>query len=153
MREELRRAGLRDHADEDADFGVTAAHDLEKNGFGRTPTTAPGITTLRTTDLVALLAQSKPLVIDTIDSGHSIPVRGSRSDLMDTGVGDDVFGVAFLGVLLACPRQEVAGAKREKHPRIRRNSLLLGLWLLAFKRPHSRPLSSADAPVEVSSDS
>ena len=73
VREELRRAGLRDHADEDADFGVPATHHLEKNSFGRTPTTAPGVTTLRTADLVALIAQSKPLVIDTIDSGRSIP--------------------------------------------------------------------------------
>jgi class 3 adenylate cyclase/tetratricopeptide (TPR) repeat protein len=74
VREELRRAGLRDHANEYADFGVPANRNLENDGFGRTPTTAPGVTTISTNALIALLAQSKPLVIDPMfHSWRSIP--------------------------------------------------------------------------------
>src|ERR1700712_5989916 len=40
--EGLRRAGLRDHADEDADFGMPADGELHQVLAGLTPTTAPG---------------------------------------------------------------------------------------------------------------
>jgi hypothetical protein len=42
---------------------------------GKTPTTAPGVTTVSTQQLVAMLANEKPLVIDTMDSslGPSLP--------------------------------------------------------------------------------
>jgi tetratricopeptide (TPR) repeat protein len=74
VREGLRQAGLRDHADEDEDFGVMGSNQLESNGTaGRTPMTAPGITTLRTARVFALLTHSKPLVIDTIGYGRSLP--------------------------------------------------------------------------------
>ncbi len=71
----LRLAGLRDHADEDADFGVTLDGELKQDLAGPTPTTAPGVTTIRTSDLLQLLAEQSPLVIDTLmySRGQSIP--------------------------------------------------------------------------------
>ena len=71
----LRLAGLRDHADEDADFGVPADGSLHSEIGGRTPTEAPGARTIRTAELVALLANVRPLVIDTVSNswGRSIP--------------------------------------------------------------------------------
>ena len=41
----LRLAGLRDHADEDADFGVPADRSLHSENAGYTPVEAPGATT------------------------------------------------------------------------------------------------------------
>jgi TolB-like protein/DNA-binding winged helix-turn-helix (wHTH) protein len=71
----LRLAGARDHADEDADFGVSADGSLHSEIAGRTPTEAPGVRTIRTAELVALLANIRPLVIDTVSNswGRSIP--------------------------------------------------------------------------------
>ena len=71
----LRLAGARDHADEDADFGVPADGSLHSEIAGRTPTEAPGARTIRTAELVALLANVRPLVIDTGSNswGRSIP--------------------------------------------------------------------------------
>jgi adenylate cyclase len=71
----LRLAGLRDHADEYADFGVASDAELRQDLAGLTPTTAPGVTTIRTNDLLPVLAQRKPLVIDTAmySRGRSIP--------------------------------------------------------------------------------
>jgi len=62
----LRLAGERDHADEDADFGVTADATLHNEFAGLTPTTAPGTRTIDTTDLVQLLSAARPVVIDTV---------------------------------------------------------------------------------------
>jgi TolB-like protein/DNA-binding winged helix-turn-helix (wHTH) protein len=71
----LRLAGARDHADEDAGFGVSADGSLHSEIAGRTPTEAPGARTIRTAELVALLANVRPLVIDTVSNswGRSIP--------------------------------------------------------------------------------
>jgi len=71
----LRLAGLRDHADEDANFNVPSSGELSENLAGWTPTTVPGAVTIRTAELPALLAQRKPVVIDTATSsmGRSIP--------------------------------------------------------------------------------
>jgi TolB-like protein/DNA-binding winged helix-turn-helix (wHTH) protein/tetratricopeptide (TPR) repeat protein len=71
----LRLAGERDHADEDADFGVPPDGDLHGQGAGPTPTTAPGVRTLRTPDLAGLLATASPVVLDTMTYswGQSIP--------------------------------------------------------------------------------
>jgi adenylate cyclase len=62
----LRLAGLRDHADEDADFGVPAFAALRSGLAGPTPKDAPGVTTLHTADFVQFLAESKSIVIDTM---------------------------------------------------------------------------------------
>jgi tetratricopeptide (TPR) repeat protein len=71
----LRLTGLRDHADEDADFGVPADGALHGELAGLTPTDAPGAKTLRTADFVQLLDESQPIVIDTMTYfwGQSIP--------------------------------------------------------------------------------
>jgi hypothetical protein len=91
MQEALRVAGERDHAVEDADFGVPVDAQLHSEFAGLTTTTLPGATTIRTTDLAKLLTQSRPVVIDTVSYswGRSIPgaiglsysgVGGSFSD-------------------------------------------------------------------------
>jgi TolB-like protein/DNA-binding winged helix-turn-helix (wHTH) protein len=71
----LRLAGARDHADEDADFGVPADGALRSEIVGRTPTEAPGVATIRTAELVRLLADAHPVVIDSASNswGRSIP--------------------------------------------------------------------------------
>jgi hypothetical protein len=87
----LRRAGLRDHADEDADFGVPADTELHQVFAGLTPTTAPGARTIRTGDLVALLAERKPLVIDLLSYfwGKSVP---GAVGLKEAGAGGSLSG-------------------------------------------------------------
>jgi adenylate cyclase len=71
----LRLAGERDHADEDADFGVPADGALHSEFAGRTPMEAPGAKTVRTMDLVALLARERPVVIDTMTYSWGRSIR------------------------------------------------------------------------------
>jgi adenylate cyclase len=75
FRDALRLTGLRDHADEDADFGVPADAALHGALAGLTPNDAPGAKTLHTADFVRFLAESQPIVIDTMTYfwGQSIP--------------------------------------------------------------------------------
>jgi len=61
----LRLAGHRDHADENADFGVASDDTLHRELAGLTPTTAPGATTIHTAELEQSLADRKPIIIDT----------------------------------------------------------------------------------------
>jgi adenylate cyclase len=93
MKDAMRLVGERDHAEEDADFGVAPGGELHADQYGFTPKTAPGVTTIRTTDLQSLLTDRKPLVITTGNwpSRHSIPTAvclkesgngGSFSDTM-----------------------------------------------------------------------
>jgi adenylate cyclase len=71
----LRLAGLRDHAVEDADFGVPDDATLRDDYAGLTPTTVPGATTIHTSELERLLDERKPIVIDPLlySWGRSIP--------------------------------------------------------------------------------
>jgi len=82
----LRLAGEREHADEYADFAVPPDGDLHKEFAGLTPMHATGVRTIRTPDLVRFLADTKPLVIDTMTYswGLSIP---SAIGLRHSGVG------------------------------------------------------------------
>jgi adenylate cyclase len=75
LQDALRLAGLRDHADEDADFGVAPDRALHGELAGHTPKNAPHVTTIRTPDLVRFLAGMRPVVIDTVTNswGRSIP--------------------------------------------------------------------------------
>jgi Tfp pilus assembly protein PilF len=68
-------AGHRDHAEEEADFGVAPDTGLRRELAGLTPLVAPGVTTIRTTDLQRLLVECKPIVIDSMmySWGRSIP--------------------------------------------------------------------------------
>ncbi|MGA9011807.1 MAG: winged helix-turn-helix domain-containing protein [Acetobacteraceae bacterium] len=73
--EGLRLAGERDHADEDADFGVPTDGALHSEFAGHTAMGAPGARTIRTADLFAFLAEARVVVIDTVTYswGRSIP--------------------------------------------------------------------------------
>jgi adenylate cyclase len=87
--EGLRMAGLRDHAEEDADFGVAPSDLLREDPVGYTPQSAPGVNTIRTMALPALLAERQPIIIDTtlFSWGQSIP---GAIGLKDAGVGGNL---------------------------------------------------------------
>jgi adenylate cyclase len=87
MRDGLRLAGIRDHADEDADLGVPPDHVLHTNYEAPTPITVPGARTIHTFDLAALVEQRKPLVLDTNPWGRSIL---GAVGLSGAGVGGSV---------------------------------------------------------------
>jgi adenylate cyclase len=89
IKQGLRLAGLRDHAEEDADFGEAPHAELRQELAGLTPTTAPGATTIRTGDLSRFLAQQQPVVIDTVQYswGRSIP---QAVGLVDAGLGGNL---------------------------------------------------------------
>jgi tetratricopeptide (TPR) repeat protein len=91
IREGLRLAGLRDHAEEDADFHIASDDKLTDQFAGPTPTTMPGASTIRTTDLAAFLAKHQPIVIDTAlySWGRSIP---GAIGLRSAGVGGSLSG-------------------------------------------------------------
>jgi adenylate cyclase len=89
----LRLAGQRDHADENADFGVAPDNTLHREPAGPTPTTTPGATTIHTSELQQFLADRTPIIIDTASHWwyRSIPGAvalkgagwgGSTSDVM-----------------------------------------------------------------------
>ena len=84
MRDGLRLAGIRDHADEDADPGLPATDALSDVYDAPTPIGVPGARTIRTPDLVALLEQRKPLVLDMNPWGATIP---GAIGLWGTGIG------------------------------------------------------------------
>jgi hypothetical protein len=88
VQEGLRLAGLRDHADEDDDFGVVPDNVLHTDLVGHTPTTSLVATTIRTGELINLLARLKPILIDVaLDTwGRSIP---NAIGLQGTGQGAD----------------------------------------------------------------
>jgi tetratricopeptide (TPR) repeat protein len=92
--EGLRRAGMRDHADEDADFSVPTTSVLQDHALGYTPLTVPGATTIRTADLPRLIKEQNPTILDTLlrPRWNSIPgalglrsagVGGSMSDAVE----------------------------------------------------------------------
>ena len=84
----LRLAGLRDHADEDANFGVASDQALHTDYEARTPMTVPGARVIRTPDLVQFLPQRKPLVLDVNGWGKSIP---GAIALPGAGIGGSTF--------------------------------------------------------------
>jgi adenylate cyclase len=75
VQEGLRLAGLRDHADEEADIGVVSDGNLHADLIGVTPIGVPGATTIRTHELANLLEGRKPILIDVaLDSwARSLP--------------------------------------------------------------------------------
>jgi tetratricopeptide (TPR) repeat protein len=70
-------AGWPDHSDPDLDWGVPADDVLHKEFEGKTPTTAPGVTTVNTEQLDAMLEHDKPLVIDTMEASWYRSVPGA----------------------------------------------------------------------------
>ena len=71
----LRLAGLRDHAEEGADFGVPEITEPHADLIGRTPTLVRGAKTIRTDELADLMARQEPILIDVAlrSWGRSIP--------------------------------------------------------------------------------
>ena len=69
----LLAAGVRDHADEDADPGLPTDEALHEDYEAPTPVGVPGARTIRTPDLTALLEERRQLVLDTMYWGDSIP--------------------------------------------------------------------------------
>jgi TolB-like protein/class 3 adenylate cyclase/tetratricopeptide (TPR) repeat protein len=84
LREGLRLAGIRDHADEDADSNVALDGVLHTDYEAPTPTQVPGATTIRTPNLAALLEQHRPLLLDASPMSKSIP---GTIGLMGGGIG------------------------------------------------------------------
>ncbi len=78
IQDALKAAGSRDHLDPDADFGVPPDNVFHEDFEGKTPTTAPGVTTVNTEQLASMLKiQQPPLVIDTLDSSWPRSVPGA----------------------------------------------------------------------------
>jgi adenylate cyclase len=77
IQDALRIAGLRDHAEPDADFGVGSSNALHETLEGQTPTTIAGATTVRTEELARMLAEQKPLVIDTMWRSWHLSIPGA----------------------------------------------------------------------------
>ena len=80
----LRLAGERDHADEDADFGVPTDRILHSSQTGPTPKDTPGVMVIRTPDLARLVAEARPVIVDTMAWGRSLP---GAVGLRNAGVG------------------------------------------------------------------
>ena len=87
--EALRVAGMRDHVDPDANFGVPPEDVLHLEFAGKTPTTTPGATTVGTEELAGMLRDKKPLVIDTMANSWFRSVPGAIGlDFHDNTHGD-----------------------------------------------------------------
>jgi TolB-like protein/tetratricopeptide (TPR) repeat protein len=86
VREGLRLAGLRIHTDEASDFGIAPTQSMCADPIGLTPTSCPGATTIRTPELVDLLAERRPILIDVAlgSWGRSLP---GAIGLQGTGYG------------------------------------------------------------------
>jgi adenylate cyclase len=83
----LSLAGFRDHAEEDADFGVPSDNVLHADLAGHTPTTVAGATVIRTCDLARILElDAVPIMVDPAMHfwGRSIP---GAVGLKDCGLG------------------------------------------------------------------
>jgi TolB-like protein/DNA-binding winged helix-turn-helix (wHTH) protein/tetratricopeptide (TPR) repeat protein len=89
MRDGLRLAGMRDHADEDADFGLASDSALHTDYAAPTPNAAPGARTIRTPEMARLMEQRKPLILDTVGFGRSVP---GAVNLCGAGIGGSVAG-------------------------------------------------------------
>ena len=88
MRSGLRLAGIRDHADENADTGVVSDNVLHSDYEAPTPTSVPGAQIIRTADLAALIEHSRPLVLDvSLPWGTSIP---GAVGLWGAGIGGSI---------------------------------------------------------------
>jgi adenylate cyclase len=106
----LRLAGHRDHADEDADFGVPLDSDLRANYAGWTPTTVPGATTIHTAELERLLVERKPIVIDPLlySWGRSIPGAVGLNNAGHGGSTSDTFQDRLRKKMQALAKGELA---------------------------------------------
>jgi adenylate cyclase len=89
----LRKAGLRDHLDEQADYNVLSTPYLHDDLHAPTPTSVPGATTITTEEMVRLL-EIKPVVLTTASANPTIP--GSiRFDVPTSGTLTDEWQTAL----------------------------------------------------------
>jgi TolB-like protein/DNA-binding winged helix-turn-helix (wHTH) protein len=86
LQDGLRQAGMRDHADEGADFGVPADGALHGEVAGHTATSMPGATTIHTAELARLLAVAQPIVITALTNTRVPSIPGSVG-LLFVGLG------------------------------------------------------------------
>jgi adenylate cyclase len=77
IQDALRATGNRDHLDPDVDFSVAPEDVLHEYLEGKTPTSAPNVTTVNTEQLVTMLENEKPLVIDTMNASWHRSVPGA----------------------------------------------------------------------------
>jgi adenylate cyclase len=86
IQEGLRLAGLRDHADEEANFDLPEIDQLHADLTGRTPTSIPRATTILTNELADMIARQRPIMVDVAQGswGQSIP---GAVGLQGTGLG------------------------------------------------------------------
>jgi rhodanese-related sulfurtransferase len=86
--EGLRLAGLREYAEEASDFGIAPSHSLWLDLVGIAPVACPGTTTIQTAELVAMLAERSPVLIDVAlgSWGKSLP---GAIGLQGTGYGSE----------------------------------------------------------------
>ena len=75
MADDLRLAGVPDHMDETLDSGVPSSDEMRDRARINTPTpmTVPGGHTVTTQDVIALLAEEKPLILSTTAATPTIP--------------------------------------------------------------------------------
>lgn len=75
----LRRAGLRDHLDEEADSGLPPDATMRDatRVDGPTPMSVPGATTIRTAELQRILEEDKPLLLTTADPQYNPTIPGA----------------------------------------------------------------------------
>ena len=75
MANDLRLAGVPDHMDETVDSGVPSSDEMRDRARINTPTpmTVPGGHTVTTQDVIALLAEEKPLILSTTAATPTIP--------------------------------------------------------------------------------
>jgi tetratricopeptide (TPR) repeat protein len=75
VQEGLRLAGLRDHADENADYGISSTDELHADLVALTPTAVPGARTIHTIGLASLISSTKLVLVDVAQDtwGRSLP--------------------------------------------------------------------------------
>ena len=75
VQEGLRLAGLREYAEETTDFGAAPIRSLSPDPVGQTPLSCPGAMTIHTPELVRLVQESSPVLIDVAlgSWGKSLP--------------------------------------------------------------------------------
>lgn len=84
----LRLAGLREHAEEDAEFGVAPDDRLHDVLAGLTPTTVPGAATIHTAELEGFLAAWQPILVDPLPNPSRRSIPGAVG-LKRAGFGGD----------------------------------------------------------------
>jgi TolB-like protein/class 3 adenylate cyclase/Flp pilus assembly protein TadD len=81
----LRAAGMRDGADEYADWGIASTADLHIPTIGLTPTSVPGGAVITTPELVRLVEEGRPVILDINQGPMSLPGAVRLRDMGSLG--------------------------------------------------------------------